>query len=82
MVFSMQSAINPTNIFRLPLVYRLDWMENGSYKTPETLEEFEELMYKFAKRIPTETAKQIHMVVPKLYYILCLVLWSKYQSRK
>ena len=51
-------AINPTNIFRLPLVYRLDWMENvGVTKTPETLEEFEELMYKFAKEDPDRNGK-------------------------
>lgn len=51
-------AISPTNIFRLPLVYRLDWMENvGVEKTPETLEEFEKLMYKFAKEDPDDNGK-------------------------
>lgn len=46
-------AVSPTNIFRLPIIYRKDWMEAvGVDKTPETLEEFEELMYKFAKEDP------------------------------
>lgn len=42
-------VVSPTNIFHIPLVYRLDWMKKvGVTKTPETLAEFEALMYKFA----------------------------------
>ncbi len=51
-------AINSTNIFRLPIVYRKDWMEKlGISKTPETLEEFEKLMYAFAKNDPDGNGK-------------------------
>jgi putative aldouronate transport system substrate-binding protein len=51
-------AVNPTNIFRLPLVYRTDWMKKlGVTKTPETLAEFESLMYKFAKNDPDGDGK-------------------------
>ncbi|WP_207655793.1 extracellular solute-binding protein [Vallitalea okinawensis] len=47
------ASVNPTNIFRLPIIYRKDWMEAvGVDKVPETLEEFEDLMYKFAKEDP------------------------------
>jgi len=42
-------VVSPTNIFHIPLVYRLDWMKKvGVTKVPETLAEFESLMYKFA----------------------------------
>lgn len=47
------ASVNPTNIFRLPIVYRKDWMEAvGVDKNPETLEEFEDLMYKFTNEDP------------------------------
>jgi putative aldouronate transport system substrate-binding protein len=46
-------VVSPTNIFHIPLVYRKDWMTRvGVSKTPETLAEFEELMYKFARDDP------------------------------
>jgi putative aldouronate transport system substrate-binding protein len=52
------SIVSPTNIFRLPLVYREDWMKKvGVAKTPETLDEFEKLMYKFAKEDPDGNGK-------------------------
>lgn len=39
--------------YRRPLVYRGDWMEKlGVTKTPETLDEFEDLMYRFALEDP------------------------------
>lgn len=42
-------VVNPHNIFHIPLVYRSDWMKKvGVTKVPETLAEFEALMYKFA----------------------------------
>ncbi len=55
--FGMPS-VSATNIFRLPLVYREDWMKAvGVEKTPETLQEFEDLMYKFAKNDPDGNGK-------------------------
>lgn len=51
-------AMNPTNIFHIPLVYRGDWMEKvGVKKIPTTLAEFETLMYKFAKEDPDGNGK-------------------------
>jgi putative aldouronate transport system substrate-binding protein len=42
-------VVNAYNMFHSPLVYRADWMKKvGVTKTPETLAEFEALMYKFA----------------------------------
>lgn len=41
------------NTYPTSLVWRLDWLKNvGIDKVPETLEEFEEAMYKFAKEDP------------------------------
>jgi putative aldouronate transport system substrate-binding protein len=52
-------SVSPTNIFRLPLVYREDWMKKvGVTKTPDTLAEFEALMYKFAKEDPDGNGKK------------------------
>ncbi len=52
-------AVNPTNVFRIPLVYRKDWMKKvGVTKTPETLAEFETLMYKFANEDPDGNGKK------------------------
>lgn len=51
-------ALNRTNIFHIPLVYRADWMKKvGVAKVPETLAEFETLMYKFAKEDPDGNGK-------------------------
>lgn len=51
--YGFPREINFHNQFRGPLVYRGDWMEAvGVDKAPETLEEFEALMYKFAKEDP------------------------------
>lgn len=51
-------SVSPTNIFRIPLVYREDWMKKvGVAKTPDTLAEFETLMYKFAKEDPDGNGK-------------------------
>jgi putative aldouronate transport system substrate-binding protein len=45
--------------FRLGIAYRGDWMENvGVTKTPDTIEEFEDLMYKFAKNDPDGNGKK------------------------
>ena len=44
--------------YRKPIVYRGDWMKKvGVEKYPETLEEFETLMYKFAKEDPDGNGK-------------------------
>ncbi len=44
---------------RRPLVYRGDWMQKlGVEKTPETLAEFENLMYRFAKGDPDGNGKK------------------------
>ena len=53
-------AINQLNVppARKAVVYRGDWMKNvGVTKAPETLKEFEELMYKFAKEDPDMNGK-------------------------
>ncbi|MDP3177765.1 MAG: hypothetical protein Q8M76_07665, partial [Spirochaetaceae bacterium] len=51
-------AVNATNVFHIPLVYRSDWMKKvGVTKTPETLAEFESLMYKFARNDPDGNGK-------------------------
>lgn len=45
--------VSPTNIFHLPLVYRTDWLSKLGYsKPPETLADFEKLMYDFAGKDP------------------------------
>ena len=52
-------AVSPTNIFHVPLVYRADWMKKvGVTKVPETLAEFEKLMYKFANEDPDGNGKK------------------------
>jgi len=51
-------AVNATNAFHSPLVYRTDWMKKvGVSKLPTTLAEFESLMYKFAKNDPDGNGK-------------------------
>lgn len=52
-------AVSQTNIFHVPLVYRADWMRKvGVKKVPETLAEFETLMYKFANEDPDGDGKK------------------------
>ncbi len=51
-------AVNATNAFHIPLVYRTDWMKKvGVTKMPTTLTEFESLMYKFARNDPDGNGK-------------------------
>jgi putative aldouronate transport system substrate-binding protein len=51
-------AVNVPNMYHIPLVYRSDWMKKvGVTQTPTTLEEFESLMYKFAKNDPDGNGK-------------------------
>lgn len=45
--------------YRKPIVWRGDWLSNvGIKKTPETLEEFEQAMYKFANEDPDQNGKK------------------------
>jgi len=45
-------VVNPTNIYRIPVVYRQDWLDMLGLKVPETLEEFEKVIYAFANGDP------------------------------
>lgn len=51
-------VINPTNIYRIPVVYREDWLEQLDLEIPKTLAEFENVMYAFAKDDPDGNGKQ------------------------
>ena len=52
-------AVASGNALHIPLVYRGDWMEKvGVTKVPETLPEFEALMYKFADGDPDGNGKK------------------------
>lgn len=50
--------IVPTGLYRTAIIYRGDWMKNvGVDKAPQTLKEYENLMYKFAKDDPDKNGK-------------------------
>ncbi|MCM3781563.1 extracellular solute-binding protein [Neobacillus mesonae] len=51
-------VINQTNIYRIPVVYRKDWLERLGLDVPKTLDEFENVMYAFAKGDPDGNGKQ------------------------
>ncbi len=51
-------VINQTNIYRTPVVYRQDWLEKLGLDIPRTLEEFEKVMYAFAKGDPDGNGQQ------------------------
>ncbi|SDD73900.1 putative aldouronate transport system substrate-binding protein [Paenibacillus sp. CF095] len=51
-------AINQTNIYRTPVVYREDWLKKLGLDVPKTLDEFETVMYAFAKDDPDGNGKQ------------------------
>ena len=56
--YSMPSLLYH-NKFRAPVIYRGDWMKKvGVEKAPETFEEFETLMYKFADEDPDSSGKK------------------------
>ncbi|WP_339847636.1 extracellular solute-binding protein [Paenibacillus sp. FSL W7-1088] len=40
-------VINPTNIYRTPVVYRQDWLHKLGLSVPQTLAEFEKVIYAF-----------------------------------
>lgn len=45
-------VVSPTNMYRIPVVYRQDWLDKLGLKVPETLEEFEKVIYAFANEDP------------------------------
>ncbi|MFD1956809.1 extracellular solute-binding protein [Paenibacillus thailandensis] len=45
-------VINPTNIYRIPVVYRKDWLDHLGLPVPNTLAEFEKVIYAFANEDP------------------------------
>lgn len=45
-------VINQTNKYRIPVVYRQDWLDKLGLDVPGTLEEFETVMYAFANGDP------------------------------
>lgn len=52
-------VLSGTNRFHIPLVYRRDWMDRlGVKKAPDTLAEFEALMYRFAHDDPDGNGKK------------------------
>lgn len=52
------ATVNAHALFRSPLVIRGDWLENvGIDNVPETLEEFENAMYRFAKEDPNGSGR-------------------------
>ncbi|PQP84193.1 ABC transporter substrate-binding protein [Paenibacillus sp. PCH8] len=40
-------VINPTNIYRTPVVYRQDWLDKLGLPVPQTLADFEKMIYAF-----------------------------------
>lgn len=45
-------VINPTNIYRIPVVYRKDWLDKLGLPVPQTLSDFEKVIYAFANEDP------------------------------
>ncbi|WP_042196513.1 extracellular solute-binding protein [Paenibacillus camerounensis] len=45
-------VVNPTNIYRIPVVYRQDWLDTLGLTVPDTLADFEKVMYAFANEDP------------------------------
>jgi putative aldouronate transport system substrate-binding protein len=45
-------VVNPTNIYRIPVVYRQDWLDKLNLDIPRTLDEFEKLIYAFTNDDP------------------------------
>ncbi|MFC4104260.1 extracellular solute-binding protein [Paenibacillus xanthanilyticus] len=50
-------VVNATNKFRVPVVYREDWLQALGLSVPTTLAEFERVMYAFAKNDPDGNGK-------------------------
>ncbi|OKP89306.1 ABC transporter substrate-binding protein [Paenibacillus sp. P3E] len=51
-------VVNPTNIYRIPVVYRKDWLDKLGLKVPETLAEFEKVLYAFTNNDPDGNGKK------------------------
>lgn len=51
-------VINETNVYRIPVVYREDWLKRLNRDVPKTFGEFEDVMYAFAKDDPDGNGKQ------------------------
>ncbi|WP_018751631.1 extracellular solute-binding protein [Paenibacillus sanguinis] len=51
-------VINSTNVYRVPVVYREDWLKQLDLEVPETLDELENVLYAFAKKDPDGNGKQ------------------------
>ncbi|CAH1220514.1 Lipoprotein LipO [Paenibacillus auburnensis] len=45
-------VVNPTNIYRVPVVYRQDWLDKLGLPVPQTLSDFEKIIYAFANEDP------------------------------
>lgn len=45
-------VINPTNIYRTPIVFRQDWLDKLGLSVPQTLADFEKVIYAFANDDP------------------------------
>lgn len=45
-------VVNSTNIYRIPVVYRKDWLDRLGLEVPMTLADFEEVMYAFTNKDP------------------------------
>lgn len=45
-------VVNPTNIYRVPVVYRQDWLDKLGLTVPETLSDFEKMIYAFTNEDP------------------------------
>lgn len=45
-------VVNPTNIYRVPVVFRQDWLDKLGLKVPETLADFEKVIYAFTNNDP------------------------------
>ncbi|AFC32586.1 extracellular solute-binding protein [Paenibacillus mucilaginosus 3016] len=50
-------VINPTNAYRVPVVYREDWLNQLGLKPPATLAELEKVMYAFTREDPDRNGK-------------------------
>ncbi|CAM4269503.1 extracellular solute-binding protein [Paenibacillus tarimensis] len=50
-------VVNQTNRYRVPVVYREDWLNKLGLKPPETLEELERVVYAFAHDDPDGNGK-------------------------
>lgn len=51
-------VINPTNIYRVPVVYRQDWLDKLGLEAPKTLADFEKVIYAFANQDPDGNGKR------------------------